>query len=321
MKAWRTTSLAALITVTLIIPARPFAQGRIVPSTHLQLGANFLGKPIPIWQNGVAVAFDVAVPMMVHRYTRQGALARSTPLVFPGAPYVVIRDATVSSNGRIAVCGTARDEGGSGATFIAWIDTTGAVEYVVRPAPFSASRVVFDDQGRLWAFGRELPLDRLSPGQPPHEMLRIYGSDGKLLQSVLPRAAFNIAPPNHPSDLSIMAASHDRIGIVMNVAREWVEVSTSGAIIGRWPLPGTARITGVGLTGSNNVYISIDERDKTGKTSTVFYKFDRPRGQFVSVDGSALLSPTSQWAKIIGVDGENLVTTNAAGTVVFGVVP
>lgn len=317
MKAFH--RIIALVGVSVPMALAGSAQERIIKEAGFQQIGSFANQPLPAWQNGFLVRFEHFVPpITLSVHDRNGTLLRTTTLSLPGSPYIAIQDVAIGKDGRMAVCGTARSEESIGAGFIAWIGETGQVEVVTRPAPFAAMNIAFDSEGKLWAFGREIPSDKSSRVIPPHDMVRVYGTDGKFLRSFLPHAAFGLAAPWHPSDQARTVASDDRLGIVLNATGEWLEISTGGTVLGRWPLPqGTGPVRGAALTRSNSAYLSVDHQDRHGKVRTELHKLNRVTGRFEAIDGSALLTQGAPWTLLLAADGESLVFYNGSGAFTY----
>jgi hypothetical protein len=271
----------------------------------------FAQKPVPRWENGFLVAYDDDVqPPQIQVFDRTGKLRSKTQVALTGVPFVRVRTITVSSAGRVAISCIGRDDA-RGADFIAWVAPSGAVEFVVRTAAAGAYQMTFAPDGSLFALMRQ-------GGKQSYDMIHHYDGNGQLLQTSLSidtfggdrDAAFGSGAPY------IMAATKDRVGLLMWRIQKWVELSLDGQLMGQWPLPSTSKdLEGVALTPSGNVYIALsNEIKKPGleHKDTVLLRLNKTLAQWEEIEARSLRSERANWFAILGTDADDLVIANSA---------
>jgi hypothetical protein len=309
-----------LLVIALIVstfPSHLNGAGRLsAPVASSTVARDFGNKPIPKWENGYLVAFDNdEMPARVFAFSRTGTLVTEAKLSIPGAERVMLTGVAASPSGVLAASGTAQSEGGASAAFIAWISPSGAVQRVVRTSPFAAFWLCFDSNETLWVFGREVGADGHARTEPQHDVLRRYDGEGRFLGSLLARDSFPRYDQRHPVDRGFLVSSNDRVGLYSTAAREWVEVSLSGAILGRWKgadIGADFRITGVGIAADESVYLTVVPRSKGSRTT--FYTLDKQPGAWLPVDSAQALG-SGQLGYILGTDRDLLVLRAAPGLV------
>ncbi|MGI8745759.1 MAG: hypothetical protein ACR2NN_24925 [Bryobacteraceae bacterium] len=146
---------------------------------------------------------------------------------------VILSDISVSPSGTYAVAATALSGGGAPVAFIAWLDPAGKTTRLVQLSPTAALRLSFADDGTLWALVRV--HDEVFNEVPDYDMLRHYDSSGLLLNTALPRKHFR----NHrfPAYVGILTTLGSRVALYAEGARTWVELSSTGEILGHWTFP------------------------------------------------------------------------------------
>jgi len=161
------------------------------PDLNVSITASWQSQAVPKFQNGYFAAYDPASVLLpqVYLHSRTGVELMRTQIAIPGAYREAIRDVSISSTGTLAVAGKAFTNDGVPAWFIAWVDSNGLVERVVRTSPFGVQRICFAKDGSLWATGIQVTADFKNEADEYH-VLRHYDSEGHLLQSVLPRSGF-----------------------------------------------------------------------------------------------------------------------------------
>lgn len=282
------------------------AESLSAPVAHVVIGQSFADKPVPKWENGLLVGFDFdAQPARVYAYDRAGRLVTQAAITLPDAARLRLYGVAASRKGVIAVSGSAYSADGAAAAFIAWISPAGAVERVMRTSPFAAIRLCFSPDEVLWAAGREVTPD--FKDEAPHDVLRRYDGEGRLLQSLLPRASFQSYDSYHPAVRAYLVASEDRVGFYSASAREWIEISLSGTVLGRWKgidsVP-SLNVSGVGLTSEGAVYLSgVAHEAGEGSDKAAFYRLDKTQGVWQPVGGL----PQWQSGAIAGADHGRLV--------------
>jgi hypothetical protein len=201
--------------------------------------------------------------------------------------------------------------GAGSVSTIVWIDPAGKIRSVVRTSPFAAFHVAFANDGTLWAVGR---ISNASfEDEPNHDILRQYDAEGRVLRTMLPSGGFS-SDGKHPAYRSFLATSNDRIGLYCATANEWVELSLTGDVIGRWKTTGgppIGALTGAAVTASGAVYVSAQRLIPSGKppdaaARTEIYRLDKQSGSFLAVD-SAQVVPADRVTMLLGSDDDRLV--------------
>jgi hypothetical protein len=259
------TSVAQSVALAILLiseAASLHAQKLSGPLAQLQIDASIVhrGKPVPKWENGWLLSYDngYSAPARVSALDRSGKQLMDAPIALPDGTSVMIRDIAATPKGTIAITVTGQSGPGAGSAFITWVAPSGQIAQVVRTTPFAATSLAFGKDGTLWALGRQV-----DPGATviPHPILRQYGTDGSLLQSVLDSQSFKTADQMHPATAgySHLVVGQDRLGIYSETANEWIEVSFSGQVLGQWTGIGShteTRVTGVALTPDGQVFVT-----------------------------------------------------------------
>lgn len=276
------------------------------------LAWDFSGQPIPRYKGGFLVAYDSDHSTM-RAFDPSGALVAEAKLALPGAVAARIRDVAVAPNGDFVAAASAQSASGAISSVIAWVDRGGRLVRAVRTSPFAAARIAFAGDGTLWAAGR-VHDEQFKP-VPNHDLVRVYDSQGRLVGSLLPSGSFS-AGQQHPAAEAFLASGKDRMGLYSAAAAEWVEMSLSGEILGRWrtaALPEGASLIGVGLTSSGDVYLggfirpsspSGNENDRP--PGSVLYRLNKSDGSLSAMDASPLVGARKD-ALLLAAEGQHLV--------------
>ncbi len=297
---------AALFTLCLGANAQHFT----VPSRTVSVDSSFVPTAIPKWERGFLVGFDLA-QATVYVADSSGKTVVNSRIWPNNGDIVHIRDISVSPNGGFAVPFTVTSTTGAATGAIAWLDSTGKTTKIVQLPMAAAFNTCFADDGTLWA----LVAGRNGEGgeASAYNILRHYDASGVLIGTALPRADF--ASKRFPANgVSRMTASHDRIGIYLNVTNNWIEISYSGDLLGHWILPSSGyRILNVRLSGQNELYLGYQkDHPPAGAPEIGVQHFDKNTATLQPVDSSALSAadPSSSF-NLIGGEGSNLVVSKS----------
>jgi hypothetical protein len=266
------------------------------------LNYSFSHRPVPKWQNGFLLAYQTHnEPSAVFAFDRSGKMVLNKRIEIPDAGEVVIRDTAASLDGRFAFTGWGTASG----AVIASLTSSGAMAWIINPTGFAAGRIAFAADGTLWAFGHVSdPAIRRSDA-PDYPTLRQYDSQGHLVRAVLSRDSFAFRTWLRPDAQAFMVTTPDRIGIYTDAAREWVEVSLNGDVLGRWKgvdIPEEDHATGAALLPNGAVYVSV-QYHTTPRTEVLhIHKLDKQSGKWNIVGQDRRTPP------ILGVDGDQIVT-------------
>lgn len=294
----------------LVFSAKIDAQRLSAPLSHLAVDGSLAGRPVPKWENGLLIGYDTdPLPARVFAYDRAGRLVTEAYLRIPGATRLMLRAIAASPSGILAVGGSAYSSEGALAAFIACFGPSGAVQRLVRTSPFAPIRMCFTSDGMLWVAGREATPD--FKAEAPHDILRRYDGSGRVIQTLLPRDSFVTHDSYHPAVRAFLVASGDKVGFYSPGAREWVELSLSGTVLGRWrgiDLFPPVRVTGAGLTPEGSLYLScVRESASEGDQIPEYYRLEKSRGVWIPVDGSLIAGRGGTFSAIVGADGDALV--------------
>lgn len=272
---------------------------RIVP-----IPRDFTGNPVPKFQNGLVLALEVDRPRVL-AFDRNGKTRLDTVLEIPGAVQIRAHDLAAAPDGTIAVAAGANDAGRL-VGVICWMNAGGGIARVVRIANFGVARVAFAPDGHLWAAGRA--YDERFDSLPEYDMLREYDSQGVLVRIALPVTKFSI---RSFASMSYLMASRDRIGFFSAEAGRYAEVSPTGELLGSWPLeaPAGFRVTGAALTGSNDLFLSVNpiKPDRSDPHSQIrLHRFERSSGALLEGPALSVLGPTNP-VLLMGADADQLV--------------
>ncbi len=262
------------------------AQSRLV-------GLDFSHQPIPVFQGGYLIARS-ASRTGFSIWDRDGKLTNRQEVSHPGATETVLIDAAIAPDGAVALVASGLDNQRRLASAIAWASTTGPVTRVVATGAFAPRRIVFAADGSLWAFGREEAVD--------YDTLRHYDREGKFIGGALRRATFRHPGKASPSTDSHLVLNGDRLGVLSLTASEWIELSGTGEVVGRWPVrlaPGSG-ITGAAMIGRNLV-VSV-----AASETFDLRRFNRNTGELIPIDTAAVQN-ASQGLLVLGSEGDRVV--------------
>ena len=273
------------------------------------------------WQNGSLLVVDpisLSSPAGFLAFRKDGALAAEPRISFDGAQTVRLRHAAAANDGGFAAAGSAHRADGGYANFIAWFDSRGEISHVVDTGHFSAARITFIADGRLWAFGPVLHKDigvrdrRLSD-----DTLRQYAIDGRLVRSMWPGEDY-WRLGRHAAAKSHITAVGDTLGVYINDAAEWVEVGPNGNVT-RWAgVPSSLEVMGLGALNDGSVYVSYRTTPRAltqGASQTWGYsKLDKADGRWIPVVVDFPESFADSYPVIAGSDGDRLLAPSARPT-------
>ena len=259
----------------------------------------FAHRPVPKWQNGFLLAYQTRnEPSAIFVFDRSGQMVLNKRIEIPGSGEILIRDTAASLDGRFAISGSNAATG----QFIVSLTLSGAIAWIVKSTDFGAQRIAFAPDGTLWAFGHAFgPSIRQPEGVPDYATLRQYDSAGNLVKSVLPKSTFAKQP-----DLgAFMVTTRDKIGIYSDWATEWVELSLSGEVLGRWKgveVPDGDFATGAALLPNGGVYLSVQYHTSPRTEVSHIFKLNKQSGMWSIIDQNP------HTPAILGIDGDQIVT-------------
>ena len=263
------------------------------------------GKPLVRYENGFFVAYDPADPS-VSSFDGSGRPVVQLKLTLPDVYRFQPVDAAVAGDGTIAVPGSAYDSEGRLVEVIVWVGRDGKIARIVRTSPYAVFKVEFAGDGSLWTVGRV--NDESHKEVSGHDTVRQYDKAGKLTRSLVSLDTFQPRPHNwHPARGSLLVAGEDRIGFLSPVAREYIEISLSGGVLGRWRMPAftdNQHLLNAMIGRDGSLYINVMPESGTNALFTL----DKATGSFrpVTIDSAS-------WTSLAGGDGNQLLIDLGSG--------
>src|SRR5258708_5150212 len=211
---------------------------------------NFVGAATP-FLNGFRPEWEYK-QTWVRLYDSKGTMIRKNEVSLPGAELVSIINVSVSRSGMEAVAASALNSDGAEAGIIVLFDQPGPPRLVIRTNPFIAALVAIDPEGFIWIAGTDPGVEfgrPLSGPTRPHVpleekqglcVLQKYTASGVLVGNFLKRSTFdsNVYPWNSTNrGGAALRASTSGVGLFVPHAYgsgEWVELSLTGDVTGRW---------------------------------------------------------------------------------------
>lgn len=270
---------------------------------------DFQGKRLPKWSGGALVVADDKNPALstIHTFGKDGYLLSSTPFAIPESSRVRIASFARSSDGTLAVVGSAYTADSRGSLYLAAISPDGQRQQIIRLKPFAPFEVAISSDGTYWVAGRELVDGR--EVNPSHKVIRRYSASDGEIGAYIPRSSLTSYRHGHPAHDSFLVPSGDRVGWYSNIAREYIEFSLDGLVLTRvagLPLDLPDRVTGLALCDDGRVFASVTRIVKTPVAWEVF-NLDRTSGTWkvVPVTGDFAAGGIGT---LYGCDGNDLVT-------------
>jgi hypothetical protein len=279
------------------------------PSRYLTVRGYDVGTPThrAVWKNGKLLAVGTESNDFLFLDSSGDLIAESK---IPDSIRIKLTSAAASSDGQFAVTGHNFDTNTPGASFIAWVDSTGAFTRVIWALGFRISSLAFAHDGTLWAAGTEYDLQTEKP-PAAYNILRHYDTSGNEIKTALSSTVLKVEPDkdgiqHYPAENSYLVASAERIGLYSVTAKEWVEVTlASGDVTNHWGGPEPLvdpEITGVAFTETGEAYVSVNLPDKTGnKVVKGTYKLNKSTGRWLR------FQVEHDEGVLIGADGSDLV--------------
>lgn len=225
----------------------------------------------------------------------------------PGSSKIDVFSYSRGADGTMALCGNAFAYDGSHARYIGWISGDGTTQSAIRMGPYLPNLITAAPDGTLWTLGYEL-IDgsERKPGVDVNAgAIRHFDKTGKQLGAYVPRSSIG-----SKVDLAYgeLVASVDRVGWYSyehGQERAYIEVTKPGTVT-RFPQPKADpnsywQLSGIALTASNRVFVSIQVDDGRVK----LYTLDREKQEWVLVPSPPAFAGT-KGVRLLGAEGDEL---------------
>ncbi|HEY4816981.1 MAG TPA: hypothetical protein VIH67_06095 [Candidatus Acidoferrum sp.] len=214
-------------------------------------------KAVPYWTNGYLVSrvSETVGPgtFNVTLYDRTGNKAGQAAIWFEGSARVIVKSASVTTDGRIIASGEADKPDGTRARFIAATDSSGNVTDVIQTREFSPANTCAAPDGTVWSFGT-LQWDAAKGVPLQGDTLRQFDTRKGQLAGYVPRSIF-------PNDLlfealAFIRCSGDGVVVYSPLAGVYIEMQrgVDAPVIYQAPMPVDTRLTGFAVLGAGKIY-------------------------------------------------------------------
>ncbi len=307
-----TIRFSRLVWLAVLVPAVAFPAGvalknaKVTPWSAGKEG----GRVSPRYENGFILAY-APVSGDITVFDSGGAPIRTARVRLAEAALDRVDGVAISSTGQLVASVLAYSSDGKLAEGVAWMDGAGNVEKFVRTTPFAPRELSFAPDGTLWVLGDVYDTTFTNQPVPPYDLLWRFDARGARMQTALPSTLFK--SEGQVAVDAKLAVSSDRIGVLYEPRNEWVEVSPSGEITGRWTLPAPPRtfVLRVALSSSGDVLMEQSEHGENKTSVDRSYLFEKKSGKFSLIDVSATGAPMPLF---MGTDGERLAWRAPKGT-------
>ncbi len=216
---------------------------------------------------------------------------------------VTLSSCAVSRTGSFVISGGAYDATGRLATFLAFLDKTGSLVKVQKLGDFSASRLRFDHEGRLWAVGPSFGRLR-AKGETVGIVIKAFQPDGTVARSLVLADTLLGLGTGHFGKPHI-AISQRELVVFYKECRELMFVSLADGSVRRSPfaLAETDIVTGFAVSPNGDLFVKFQHRvEESGKPRNqhILAKWNPALAQWQPIEGEDLTGPHA----ILGVQGE-----------------
>ncbi len=281
--------------------------GMLTAVKHADLPRSFTHKPIPKWENGFLVGFEMepANAPLFYAYDTDGELVFETQVSIPDAARIAPVAAAASGEGTFAVTGTAYNGSGEAVSFIAWYESDGEPIRLVQLDDCGALRIAFGRDGDLWTVVKA-HVPRWANSHSEHDVVRVYTRGGKLKMSLLPLSSFGEIGRRHPAKHCHLAANADYVVLYAEECQQLVGLSHDGEVLYRQAIPDLEQevhmTTGLAVTQASDIFVSAQVRLDGGRRGAVVTKWDHASNTWSKVYSSQSPKP-----HILGADEDKLV--------------
>lgn len=267
------------------------------------------------WGKGHLVGFGLGeMKEPVTLYDKTGKWLFEDWLRFENAARTYVQDAVATPSGTAVVAVSVVNNDGAAADLIAEVGKDG-IRRVVRTSPFYPLKICATDDGKVWAYGKELTEDRRAEPSVHYPMLREYSFDKGELRSALDRAT--VRPPkgvpvSGSREELQMKCNAGKVVLISGPTMELMEYDLSASRLTRWPMAplpdgvDITRITGAALTDSGKIYVSTYDAPNLNALTRILQIEVNASGT-ADWDPVAAVRSDGRFFVLMGSDGEDLV--------------
>jgi len=276
------------------------------------------GSHTPKWSSGALIAVErwESDAPIVRTFDRQGV--ELVPLTFqiPEATIIGALGFARGFDGTIALCGSALDQAGRKAPYIALVAPSGQSVQVIRTDPYTPYVVTVAPEGTIWTVGEELPGGKEDPATFSTGVLRHFDRAGKEIGSYVPRSSMASAALLMEGHF---AAGRDRICWYPGGSNQvgpsgYVEIS-DGRITQFPPTPLMDHEVTTGIACTDDAGTFLSTRNLQSGTWGIL-SLDKTHAAWVRVKIPPELA-SSPFSTLKGADGDKLVFSNGRGRLTF----
>lgn len=262
--------------------------------------------PWGVWSNNTLVSVENhrSKAPILHVYDQDGREVDRVVVEIPDAELIGIynNSFTRSSDGYLAVSGSAYTNSNLGAIFLCIIAPDRSKRIIVRTSPYVPYALVFSPDGTIWTAGREL-----AGGNDVTEeylIIRRFDRNGKFIGGAVPRSRFAAVSSRNPVIGSHLIASKDRIGWFSPITDQYIEFALDGRELVTYT-HNISALSGIAMCNDNSVFASSQAVDETGKKWLWTVKsLDRQHNTWFSS------KPQSKLLYLYGCNGTDLATNS-----------
>lgn len=262
-------------------------------------------KVAPSLENGFVCGVEIAEP-------RAFAIRSNGEQVFDkiiginDATGVMLSSCAVSSVGTFVISGGAYDSTGKMATFLAFLDKSGNLGKVQKLGDFTASRLRFDRQGRLWAVGTPFGRGR-KKGEAVSIVVKAFNADGTISSSLEIGDTSLGTGTGHFGKPHVAISDHE-LAILYKECMEVVSISLADGSVRRSPLSLSASdiVTGFAFSSRGELFVKYQSRvenEAKPRNQHILAKWIPATAQWQNVEGEEFRGPHA----ILGAQGDSFL--------------
>jgi hypothetical protein len=238
-------------------------------------------------------------------YDETGRMAAGTSIWMEGAKEAIVNGAAVTRTGNLVLAGAFVTEKNAIAHFIAQADSQGNIVHLIRTNP-QAPMMICASGEHVWVYGwdRERNANGLT-----YPMLNEYTFEKGLVYSTLDSGI----PASLKWEDVTLRCTDSQVVLLMGGMHEVMRLDTATKKLTRTKYSGLSdsiQISGIALTDSNDLFISVREKHKNPGTGLFHFEtFSNGTGGWSAVPESVglLRNPEIGFTSVLGSQGSKLV--------------